>query len=196
MKICPKCNEKHTKNGTFCSRSCANSRGKMSDETKEKIRTWAKNNPRGYAVRTPEGEKRIREGQIRWRERYYKETPFESLGWDAKRNKILSEQKHKCSKCGIDSWMGQPLSLEIDHIDGDRNNNSRDNLEALCPNCHSLTPTFRSKNKNAKNFKVSDDILIEALKSESNIRQALQKVGLSPRGGNYKRANRLKDMIR
>lgn len=54
--------------------------------------------------------------------------------------------EHKCSDCGIKEWNGQQLVLEIDHIDGQYWNNTPDNLRFLCPNCHSLTPTFRSKN--------------------------------------------------
>lgn len=50
MKICSKCNETHQKPGIFCSRSCANYRGKRSNETKEKIKYWALNNPRGWAL--------------------------------------------------------------------------------------------------------------------------------------------------
>jgi len=43
--------------------------------------------------------------------------------------------------------MDQPIPLELDHIDGNHQNNALDNLRLLCPNCHSLTPTFRGKNK-------------------------------------------------
>jgi 5-methylcytosine-specific restriction endonuclease McrA len=42
----------------------------------------------------------------------------------------------RCSLCGLDSWLGKPLGMHIDHIDGDRLNNIRDNLRILCPNCH------------------------------------------------------------
>lgn len=46
--------------------------------------------------------------------------------------------EHKCANCGISEWMGIPLVLEIDHIDECYWNNQRDNLQFLCPNCHSL----------------------------------------------------------
>lgn len=49
IKICPKCADEHTKDGKFCSRSCGNSRIRT-EEFKEKIRVWAKANPRGWAV--------------------------------------------------------------------------------------------------------------------------------------------------
>lgn len=51
-----------------------------------------------------------------------------------------------CSICGIDSWNEKPLSLQLDHIDGDRLNNFIENLRLLCPNCHSQTDTYCGKN--------------------------------------------------
>lgn len=52
---------------------------------------------------------------------------------------------YECSGCGNrGEWCGQPLTLEIDHVDGDWLNNLRDNLRFLCPNCHAQTPTSRS----------------------------------------------------
>ena len=50
---------------------------------------------------------------------------------------------HTCIKCGNDgTWMGEKITLEIDHIDGDWTNNLQTNLRFLCPNCHSQTPNY------------------------------------------------------
>ena len=54
--------------------------------------------------------------------------------------------KNQCNECGIESWNGKELKCELDHIDGDRTNHKLENLRILCPNCHSQTETFRSKN--------------------------------------------------
>ncbi len=43
---------------------------------------------------------------------------------------------YRCNCCGIDSWNDQPLVLEIDHIDEQYWNNTKENLQFLCPNCH------------------------------------------------------------
>lgn len=71
-------------------------------------------------------------------------TKFELLSKKVIKRLILSEQSDKCL-CGIDSWNGTKLSLHLDHIDGDKNNNCRNNLRLLCPNCHSITPTYCRK---------------------------------------------------
>jgi 5-methylcytosine-specific restriction endonuclease McrA len=51
-------------------------------------------------------------------------------------------------------WCGKPVPLELDHIDGDPENNVRENLRLICPNCHAQTPTYKGKNvgkvKNSK----------------------------------------------
>ena len=65
------------------------------------------------------------------------------------KNKLLvfGLKQNKCEMCGIDSWNGKNLNCELDHIDGDRFNHKLSNLRMLCPNCHSQTDTYRSKNK-------------------------------------------------
>lgn len=102
--------------------------------------------------------------------------------------------EYKCAgdACGISEWKNLHLTLELDHISGKRDDNRVENLRWLCPNCHSQTPTFRGYNKrNTGKIKITDTELITALKDCGNIRQALQRVGLSAKGGNYDRANKL-----
>ncbi|MFJ6656124.1 HNH endonuclease [Streptomyces sp. NPDC091377] len=48
-----------------------------------------------------------------------------------------------CALCGVGSkWLGKAMTLEVDHIDGDWQNDRRENLRLLCPNCHAVTPTW------------------------------------------------------
>ena len=68
------------------------------------------------------------------------------------RNYLMEEAQHKCSQCG---WSGTNIHtgnvpLEIDHIDDDPFNHSPDNLQVLCPNCHSLKTQPPSKSKGGR----------------------------------------------
>ncbi|MEU0082540.1 HNH endonuclease [Streptomyces sp. NPDC006274] len=49
----------------------------------------------------------------------------------------------QCDECGTGpKWFGLPMTLEIDHVNGDRNDDRRENLRLLCPNCHAVTSTW------------------------------------------------------
>ena len=52
-------------------------------------------------------------------------------------------------------WNGKPLSLQLDHIDGDSDNCVPSNLRLLCPNCHTQTDTYGSKGKGSRYKKVT-----------------------------------------
>lgn len=54
--------------------------------------------------------------------------------------------EYKCYNCGVDEWLGNHLSLHLDHINGINNDNRLENLRLLCPNCHSQTTTYAGKN--------------------------------------------------
>lgn len=59
----------------------------------------------------------------------------------------LGYKDRKCEICGCDEmWQGKPLTLELHHIDGNHYNNSLENLQILCPNCHSQTNSYRRRN--------------------------------------------------
>jgi len=58
---------------------------------------------------------------------------------------LLGIKEEKCERCGLKFWNGQPLSLELHHKDGNPYNNSLENFEILCPNCHSQTENFRGR---------------------------------------------------
>ncbi|MCR4306090.1 MAG: HNH endonuclease [Candidatus Daviesbacteria bacterium] len=63
---------------------------------------------------------------------------------------IESKVEYKCIICGINKWRGKDLSLEVDHIDGNSEDNRIRNLRFLCPNCHTQTSTYGFKGTNYK----------------------------------------------
>lgn len=64
------------------------------------------------------------------------------------RKYLFDKYNNKCSECGWNKKHPQSgnIPLEVDHIDGNSENNLEDNLRLLCPNCHALTPNFKNLN--------------------------------------------------
>ncbi len=200
-----KCSKEHDSSygsGKYCSRKCANSRA-WTKEDKKTHSIAAKNS---IKVQTHNKQPRSDETMIVLRINGQKlkdkaklkilSENWDTLSWERLRKRTIWEQKECCNKCGLSEWLKQPITLEIDHIDGDNKNNTRNNIEALCPNCHSLTPTWRGRNKSKRITKISDeDMLIVLIKNNWNMRLSLIEMQLAPKGGNYKRCHKLKNQF-
>lgn len=71
----------------------------------------------------------------------YTSTSFYGIKLQFKKNSV-----YKCVECGItDTYNNKPITLQLDHINGIRTDNTIENLRWLCPNCHTQTDTYGSK---------------------------------------------------
>jgi hypothetical protein len=205
-KICPKCNITHNKEGTYCSRQCANSRtfsvasrelkrqkqlaywNNLTEDEKQQFmerrgKNWNHITKEKWAALSDNEKEEYyqikRFESARKTEQKIKNTAFDDLGVGYKRKVVLTDQNHKCNRCSINEWLGKPIILELEHIDGNNKNWQRTNLEFLCPNCHSQTPTWRGRNKKGNCKPISSKLGV-------SLRQVLLERGLTPKGGNYR----------
>ena len=160
----------------------AHAEGRMPYDHFEMTRAWSKG-------RTCFTDPRIR-SYLKGEEIF---TANSMLNTSQVREIILKEKllPYVCDKCGNEGiWCDEPVTLDLDHKNGDSRDHRLENLHFLCPNCHSQTPTFKGKNRGTSKVKVPDSVLLCALKNAKSIRKALISVGLTG-SGNYGRAYRL-----
>lgn len=70
------------------------------------------------------------------------------------RERLFSEglKTRICEGCRRGTWRGRPIPLELDHVNGRRDDNRFENLRVLCPNCHAQTDTYRGKNSGLRRY--------------------------------------------
>lgn len=163
---CENCNTDHDgsyASGRFCSLKCAkgystkNKRKEINKKVSKSLtgrESWIPKEKRNHNPFTKEQCSRggIRAGKIQkenaiqlWKETGKYTRSLKLL--------ILEEQKHKCAICNNeDIWCGKPLVFILDHIDGNSENNLRENLRLVCSNCDSQLPTYKSKNKGSGRY--------------------------------------------
>jgi hypothetical protein len=62
---------------------------------------------------------------------------------------MIEKYGHQCqnTECKLTEWLGKPVPIQLDHIDGNPDNNDESNLRLLCNNCHGSTDTYGGKNR-------------------------------------------------
>lgn len=187
-------------NHFFCCRKCAhnciNHSHPHSDETRKKISLGVlkhnKENDFTKSSLTQEQRKNIAQKAKESWNRKLLESDWNDLSYELKRKRVCIEQNNKCARCGIDSWQGKKIILEYEHKDGNHFNNDRDNVECLCPNCHSLTSTWRGRNRKCKKQEsVNDEEIVNVFIREGNIRKTLIYFGMAAKGDNYAKVKRI-----
>jgi hypothetical protein len=83
---------------------------------------------------------------------YNKPATFEAIKDHVARKRFLIDKRgYRCESCQLETWLERPIPLELHHIDGDADNNTEENLQLVCPNCHAFTEHYKGavKGKNS-----------------------------------------------
>jgi hypothetical protein len=154
-KICPACNKSFKVNSnrkyqkTVCSKSCSHSyfkRRKTDNKKYSNCKVCSKEIKNYYSKKSIYCSVlcRLKDQKTDLLTRFEKG----EINQRPTLRKILSQQKgYSCVGCGISEYNKKPITLQVNHIDGNCTNNLPSNLELICPNCHSQTNTFGGKNK-------------------------------------------------
>lgn len=113
--------------------------------------------------------------------------------WKPTKERLIADRGHKCEKCGRTKWQEHLIPLEVHHINGNHMDDSWDNVQLLCCNCHAqISQKQHQENRDSKyNQKYTDEDFIQALQSHSTIRAALADLNLSVGKAHYARCYRL-----
>lgn len=88
-----------------------------------------------------------------------------------KKRLLLSGWENKCSVCGLSDWLSKPMTLHLDHVNGNPCDNRKENLRILCPNCHQQTETWGSRNRKVQG-RLLELVDNSELESEAFVRES------------------------
>jgi hypothetical protein len=163
---CENCNKNHNGeigSGRFCSITCARSfstkhkrkeiNDKVSKILKKMIEDGKWKRPSGGGFKkgydpnrrkfTKEDREKSKLAMIEYYKNKIESIPFDKLSKNCRKKILIKERGHRCEKCNRKIWLCMPITLELDHINGNKEDNRRENHKLLCPNCHSYTPKWR-----------------------------------------------------
>lgn len=195
MNVCPRCKIEFIPGkwkNKYCSRICANSRcwsnedkNKKSSSAKKFIDTLSENKKNSMTANAVLALIEQRKERISYGN-------FDDLGQKEKRERLLIEQKFLCTECNIGLiWNNKPIKFQLDHINGNRKDETRNNLRMICPNCHSQTDTFGGKNGR----KITNKQIEEELQTSENNHHVCIKLGLNPSSYTYERINKIRNKL-
>lgn len=111
------------------------------------------------------------------------------------KDKLILLRGYQCEECKQHEWNGHPIPLTVHHIDGNRLNNTLENLQLLCPNCHALTDNFCGKNGIRSQSAIKEERIrfseipvqdiIHAITTSSSVLEVLHKLGINTIGAYY-----------
>lgn len=147
VRSCPNCSsdfevQKKSDKKMYCSKSCA---AKTNNPKRKKPKPPCLNCGKEVSSNIAKYCSNKCQGQYSWSLKKLTDPNT----WDARtlRKWALEKFNSTCQKCFLDTWLDQPITVEVEHMDGNSQNNQFENLTLLCPNCHSQTSTYKGRNK-------------------------------------------------
>lgn len=158
--LCLNCGVEEAKE-KFCSRPCAasyNNRVKPKREREGREADCFNCRTKFYAVRSSKGKYCSITCSASHKRKQTRERieAGNNVGESGLREYLIEKFGEVCCDCGIGSiWNGKPLTLHMDHKDGNSDNNHWTNVQLLCPNCHTQTPTYGAKGMGSRYKKIT-----------------------------------------